>query len=439
MLQAGSVAAAAAGGQNAALRRSVGFWGLAAMVLNGVVGAGIFAMPGAVANVVGGWAPIVVAAVGIGMLPIVLVFARLATLFDAAGGPLLYVHEAYGCEAAFQIGWMQNLSVIAASAANANLLADYLARAAPEGVVGPAIHAALVVAAISLAFAVNLADAKGSAAWLMRLSVAKLVPLTLLIGLALPHAGEPIVAAQTWSLTQGIILSVYAFTGFEGAVSMAGEARNPRRDLPRALIGVFFVIVALYTLLTLGYVVTSYTGGAADKAALATMATRLLGPMGVILVVLTAAVSIFGNVSNSLLAVSRRLVGLEQIGTLPRWFGRVRADSGLPRNAVLITVATAMALAVSGGFVVLATISVASRLVVYGGSIASLPVIEYRRGLQRSLSGVIIVALAGASVLFLIAQTELATWQALAIVILVGAVTRAAAWRGSAMGAAAGG
>lgn len=428
----GTVTAVAGGGQQAALRRSIGLWGLAAMVLNGLVGAGIFAMPGAVAHVVGGWAPVVVAAVGIGMLPIVLVFARLSTLFHATGGPLLYVSEAYGREAAFQVGWMQNLSVVASSAANANLLADYLARAASEGAVGPVIHTVLVVSALLLALAVNLADAEGSARWLMRLSVAKLVPLALLVLLALPQTGGIVAPAASWSLTQGIILSVYAFTGFEGAVSMAGEARDPQRDLPRAVVIVFLTVVALYALLTLGYVATAYAGGVADKAALATMATQLLGPMGVALIVLTAAVSIFGNVSYCILAISRRLVGLEQIGTLPAWFGRVRPESGLPRNAVLVTAATAIVLAVSGGFVVLATIAVASRLVVYGGSIAALPVIERKRGMPRSLGATIMLTLAGGSVLFLIAQTEVATWAALGMAVAVGAVARAAAWRGTA-------
>lgn len=419
-----------------ALRRGIGFWGLAAMVLNGLVGAGIFAMPSAVAYVVGGWAPVVVAAVGVGMLPIVFVFARLSTLFDAAGGPLLYVREAFGREAGFQIAWMQNLSVLASSAANANLLADYLARAAPGGAVALAIHAVLVVAALLLALAVNLADAKGSARWLTRLSVAKLLPFTLLILLALPHAGGLAAPASAWSLTQGIILSIYAFTGFEGATAMAGEARDPQRDLPRAIVVVFLAVVALYALMTLGYVGTAYAGGPADKAALATMATRLLGPLGVALVVATAAASIFANVTFCVLAISRRLVGLQQIGTIPAWFGRVRADSGLPRNAVLATAAAATLLALSGGFVVLATISVASRLMVYGGSIASLPVIERRRGVPMSRGSVITVALAGASVLFLIAQTELATWEALAVAVLVGAVVRAAAHGGAMMGAA---
>ncbi|MBC7492381.1 MAG: amino acid permease, partial [Novosphingobium sp.] len=113
------------------LVRSIGPWGLAAVVFNGMIGAGVFALAGSVANFSGSWAPLVIASVGLALLPVVLVFAALAGLFDETGGPFLYVNAAFGPTAAFQTGWVQCLSTVASTAANANLLADYVLRIAP--------------------------------------------------------------------------------------------------------------------------------------------------------------------------------------------------------------------------------------------------------------------------------------------------------------------
>ncbi|MBS0475957.1 MAG: APC family permease [Proteobacteria bacterium] len=231
------------------LRRGIGVWGLAAAILNGMIGAGVFALAGSVAHFSGSWAPLVVLIVGLALLPVVLVFAALAGLFDETGGPILYVDAAFGPIAGFQTGWVQCLSTLASAAANANLLADYLLRVVPSWN-GAIWHGAIVFAALGLALAINLLEARRSAVWLQRVSVGKLVPLAVLLALALPPiTGSPsMLAAGEWSLPQAVLLSVYAFTGFEGALSIAGEAREPRRDFPRAMIGVFVAVAALYAL-----------------------------------------------------------------------------------------------------------------------------------------------------------------------------------------------
>src|SRR5438067_734951 len=107
------------------LLRSVGIWGLAAMAFNGMVGAGVFALPGTVSAHGGNWAPLIVLGVGVAMLPIVMAMAILSRLFDRTGGPIAYVGEAFGPAAGFQAGWLASLSSCAALAANVDLLADY--------------------------------------------------------------------------------------------------------------------------------------------------------------------------------------------------------------------------------------------------------------------------------------------------------------------------
>ena len=403
------------------LVRSIGFWGLAAVVFNGMIGAGIFALAGSVANFSGSWAPLVIACVGLALLPVVLVFAALAGLFDETGGPILYVGAAFGPTAAFQTGWVQCLSTAASTAANANLLADYLMRMGPLARAGPVTHAVIVLVAITTALAINLLEASRSAAWIKRISVAKFLPLALLLVLALPAIGSSTPHPATeWSLSQAILLSVYAFIGFEGGLCIAGEARDPRRDFPRALVGVFLLVVVLYALLAWGYVATTFAPGKVDKASLLTMATVLAGSVGAVTIVVTAALSILGSVTVNTFFVSRRLLALERLPALPGWFGAIRTETGLPRNAILFTFVVIVVLAMSGGFTALAVLAVAARLLVYLACAAALPVIQARRGLSSSLFIKTITALALVTCLLLVAQSEVQAWVGLAIAIAIG-------------------
>ncbi|MBY0305423.1 MAG: APC family permease [Sphingomonas sp.] len=417
---------------NGKLIRSVGLWGLIAMVLNGLIGAGIFGLPASVTNSAGGWAPVIVLLVGLAMLPIVLVVARLARLFDGTGGPIQYVEAAFGTTAAFQIGWMQLLSTTASAAANVNLLADYALRGwgMPESSLQA--HMAVVLGALLLIFIVNLNRTNGVARILGVLSVMKLAPLALLIVLAIPLVvsdGASVHPASTWSLSRAALLSAYAFTGFEGALTLAGEARNPKRDMPRAVVGVFLAVSLLYALLVWGYVATAYSPSATDTAPLSTMAMVLIGSAGAVLMLATATLSIFGNITNNMLFLSRRLLALEALGGLPRWFGQVSPKDAVPRNAVIFIMVVLVGLSLSGGFAALAVLSVASRLIVYLGCIAALPVIERRHDPSGSVRTGLIVVAAASVCLALIAGSEAKSWISLGVAAIIGiavySVTRA--------------
>lgn len=393
------------------------------MVLNGIVGAGIFALPAAVAGASGGWAPLVILLVGLAMLPVVLVVARLSTLFDGTGGPILYVEHAFGGVAAFQIGWMQILSTTASAAANANVLADYALRWWTPGASDPIAHAAVVLGSLALMFAINLWSAGSVARALGLVTVAKLVPLALVIIVALPALAADGLSPQPatqWSLGQAMLLSAYAFTGFEGALTLAGEARDPKRDLPRAVLAVFIAVTFLYALLVWGYVATAYAPGRGDTAPLSTMMAVLVGGTGAVLMLATATLSIFGNVTNNMLFLSRRLLALEALGGLPRWFGRVSPTDAVPRNAVYFIGAVLALLSVSGGFAALAVISVAARLIVYLGCIAALPVITAKRGARLGRAMTVVTLSAALVCLALITGSELRSWLTLGIAAIIG-------------------
>jgi amino acid transporter len=416
------------------LLRSVGFWGLAAMAFNGMVGAGIFAMPGAVAMEVGAWAPLVVLGVGLGLLPVVMGLCQLSRLFDRTGGPIAYVGDAFGPAAGFQAGWLACLSSCAVLAANANLFADYALSPAPQGLIAAWMHTACALAALAVALAVNLGSARQSASVLRLISLGKIAPLLFLAVLALPamlHPAATIGPVEFVSPGQAVLLAAYAFIGFEGVLTPAGEARSPRQDMPRAMLGVFLAVILLYAVLTWAFVVVAYDPSKPSNAPLALMAQIMAGKAGLALILAGAVLSILGNLLGTFLFVSRRLLALEEMGSLPRWFGWIDPANGVPRNAVLFTALVAVGLTLSGGFKALAILSVASRLLIYLASLAALPVIRIRRRLAQPAD---LFAILGVPVcLLLLSQTQRAVWLGVGAAALTGFVTFMVARRARSM------
>ena len=114
--------------QSAILPRTVGFWGAALFPINGMIGAGIFALPAIMVAAVGSFAPWMMLFGALLVLPLVFVFAALAARFDTHGGPVLYATAAFGPFFGFQAGWSRYASGVVAVAANTQVAIAYLAR-----------------------------------------------------------------------------------------------------------------------------------------------------------------------------------------------------------------------------------------------------------------------------------------------------------------------
>lgn len=413
------------GGQ-AGLIRGVGLAGLCALVINGVIGAGIFALPYALAQRAGGWTPLIILGIGVALLPLVFTLSRLSQMFDQTGGPILYAEEAYGKTPGFAVGWLQFLSVAASTAANANALSDYLLGSTASGT-SAAVHAVGTLAFLLLALALNFMPSRQTARFLLLASFAKIMPLLAIAGLAIPYLAGAIAnpaAAETWDPGKAVLLACYAMIGFEGMLTMAGEARNPKRDMPRALISMFLVCTLVYALVAAAYVATAYVPGKVDSAPVATTATALLGPVGGTLALFAAFASILGNLVLVILGNSRRLFALQEQSDLPAWFGAVRPGSGIPGNAVLAVGVFVIALALSGGFVVLAVLSVAARLLVYLACAFALPVIRKRRGVPVTAAEKVAVGLSIALCGWLVLQSSVENWVGLAVALAAGLALR---------------
>ena len=360
--------------QDEGLRRELGRWDLTAVGVNQVIGGGIFALAAGLAANTGSWAPWLVAAVAVASLLIALSFAEVGSRFDGTGGPYLYTRAAFGRFPAFEVGWMMWFTRAASWASVINVLVDALGRYWP--LIGAGTPRTLLLTAIIALIAwINIRGIRQSSLVVNVLTVAKLLPLVIFVlaGIAYVdwssfNAPATMTAAQ---LSNGALILVFAFGGYEVVPVLGGETKDPRRAIPFALI-MTILIVALITLLTQIVAFGTLPGIADSRTPLADSAAVFMGAAGALLITIGAVLSTSGNNMGQALSGSRNLFALAEQGDLPRWFGHIHPRFRTPSNAILVTAAVSLVLAVSGSFVTMAAASAISRLLVYVMTCAAL-------------------------------------------------------------------
>jgi amino acid transporter len=359
------------------LRRDIGFTGAALLTFNGAVGAGIFALPGTLHVQFGSFSPWLFPLFGALFLLIALPFARVAAHFSVSGGPVRYV-AGFGPLASFQVGWLYWIARAAALAANLNVFATYAA-AAWAPLAGGAARAVLMVLLAATLTLINVVGVRQAMRTLDLLTLLKVAPLLAAAGYGLWLAAGQLPAPGPLPPLTGLeaaaLLVLYAFVGFENPALPAGETRDPRRTIPRAMIVTLLVTIALYLLVQLAYVAVM-PAGAAPETPLVAFGAAVAGPAGALALTLCALFSILGNLTSIMTAAPRVAFALGADGLLPRWFARVHGRYHTPANAILFTGVVVAALALSGSFVWLAVMSTLARLIVYAASIAALPQAE---------------------------------------------------------------
>jgi len=359
----------------AGLRREISQLGFAAISLNGVIGAGIFALPAVAASATGLFSPWLILICGLLIMPIVLSFARAASFFTQTGGPLTYVGHAFGPFAGFQVGWLFTLSRIAAAAANTNLMVTYAAYFwEPLG--GGLLRQLTVALVLLLITVINIMGVKHAMSAIFTFTLLKLTPLALLILLGVTKLNPEVFSAAGLPTFDGIgetiLVLMYAFVGFESTGVPAGEARNPRRDIPLALVQSVAVVALIYVLIQLVSISVAPDIGN-SKTPLIEVSQILMGHWGAVLIGVGAVFSIIGNVSSMMVSGPRMVYAMGRAQVLPVWFGAVHAGFGTPANAIGFAGLLSIVLALSGGFVWLAAMSTVVRLIVYAACILSLP------------------------------------------------------------------
>ena len=355
------------------LRRELGRWDLTAIGINQVIGGAVFAVPAAIAGLVGAWSPLLIVAVGFASLLIAATFAEVGSRFDGTGGPYLYTRAAFGRFAAFEVGWMQWFTRVASWASVINVLIVSLGFYWPAVTAG-ATRTLLLTAIIATLAIINVLGIRQSAWVVNALAIGKIIPLGLFIAFALPAIDAALLAPggapELSQLRSSALLLIYTFGGYEVVPVPAGEARDPRRAVPFALLMTIILVTIILTLVQVA-VLGTLPGLAQSKTPLADASARVMGPAAAALMTLGAVMSTTGNNMGQALSGSRSLFALAEQGDLPGVLARVSARFGTPINAILVTAAISLALATSGTFVTMAAASAVSRLVVYVATCAS--------------------------------------------------------------------
>ena len=372
-------------------RRDIGTVGVVFLVVNGVIGAGIFALPELLHAAVGTFAPWLILAGAVLIGCVVVCFAALTNLTDRSGGPQRFVTDAFGSFPGFQIGWLFYFARMLAHAANVTVLVAYAAAFWPALGEG-ALRSAAIVAVIGALTLLNIVGIRRVVAVLGVITLGKLVPLAALIGLALIEgpAPGPVILPQ-FSAVEGVALAaLYAFVGFEGATIPAGEAKDPKRTLPRALLASLALVTLVYFGLLYVYSNSPIAGTGSD-APLAALADFYAGNVGALLIASTVIVSVLGNMTAGHIIGSRMTSSMADDRLIPAWFGRL-SRWRTPANSIVFFGLAAMLFALSGTFVTLAVSGTLARLIVYIASIASLPLLRRSLGLAPLTAATAIAA-----------------------------------------------
>jgi len=415
------------------LLRVMGRRDLVSAVVNTVIGSGVFGLPSAVAALTGARSPAAVLLAGLGVFTIVLCVAELASRFETTGGPYLYARAAFGGTIGFHVGWLLVCTRILSGAAVLNVLAAYLATLVPW-VGTPAGRACAMTATVALIAAINVRGVR-QAAWTVNLfTVAKLLPLALLIVLGSVQLRGDVfatqrVAAPDWA--GAVLLMVFAYGGFEMAVVTAGETKRPKEDTPFAVVAGMAVVTAVYCLTQLA-VVGVLPHAAASKAPVADALGVLLGAGGVALGGVAAVVSACGWLIGTALLLPRVMFSMAERGELPALLGRVHPSFRTPHVSIVASSLVALGLGLAGTFTQTATLSAIGRLVVLVVVCAAVVALRRRNGLPTGFTlpaGITFAVLGMVFSLWLLSTRSLAQAWSVFLIIAAGEAVRLNAQR----------
>lgn len=408
-------------------RRVVSRWEIVALSVNDVIGSGVYLiLPVAAAQLLGPASVWAILLAGFAVLLLVLCFAEAASLFDKPGGAVVYTRAAFGDFVGFEVGWMTWIARISSIAALSVFFARAVGYLWPGAQAGAGRWATIVVPLLFLTW-INLVGVKAGARTAVFLAFGKVLPLVLLVIVGLPAMDWARLSGATMPPTQKLLeaalLVLFAYAGFENTAAPAGEFKNPRRDVPFALIVQILLVTAIYTTVQLVAIGTIPNLGGSPTP-LADAGRILMGPIGGFLLTLGAVLSVLGTNNNTVLAGPRYLYALAQTGKLPRVFAKIHPTYRTPHVAILTQTGVALALMLTGSAEALAVLSAIARLATYIGTALAVPVLRRKmpateRTIRLPGGPLIPIAALLICVLFLTAAKP-ANWIAGGIALAVG-------------------
>jgi APA family basic amino acid/polyamine antiporter len=346
------------------LTRRLGLVTATALVVGEVIGVGIFLVPAGMIRSLGSpfWLLVVWLTMGAGAIGGALCYGALAARYPQAGGGYVYLKEAYGPRVAFLYGWL-SLFVTdpGLTAMLAVGLASYVKYLVP---LSPWEQKGVAVAAIVTLAAVNMRGVSLGSGVLRGLVALKLGLLAFLVfwGFALGR-GDWSNFTPFWSqrpgsdallpaLAMGLVGAFIALAGWWDASKLAGEIRDPERNLPRALFAGVSIVTIVYIAVSLVflYLVPPERLAANDTAFASLAGEALLGRAGGIAFTGVVIISVAGSLAAVLMAFPRVYYAMAQDGLFFTSVAVVDPRRGTPARSIAIQAALASVLALSGTF-----------------------------------------------------------------------------------------
>jgi amino acid transporter len=309
----------------------------------------------------------------------VLSFSEVASRFSSAGGAYLYTQLAFGRFAGLQMGWMTYFVRAISAAVQANLFTTYLAEFIPGADKGlPA--AGITVLLLGMLAVVNVRSVRSGAGLSNLTVVVKTVPLLIfgIVGLAWIATGKMAAPAVPSDPTlhgwlRVLLLLMFAYGGFESALIPLGEAKDPKRDAPFALMAGLGLVTLVY-LAAQVTVLATLTHPDANNRPLAAAARVILGGKGAMFMTLAALLSTYGWLASNMLNVPRLTMAMADQRDLPSFFNRIHPVFRTPYISIIFFAVLSVVLALQAGLVSNLSLSAVSRLFTYGAVCAALPV-----------------------------------------------------------------
>jgi amino acid transporter len=366
------------------LVRTIGRWSLTALVINSIIGSGVFGLPSVVSGRIGRFAPIAYFIAGAGMAIISGCLAEVASQFRETGGPYLYARETLGRFWGIQIAWMTWLSRIAAGSGTANLFTTYLGQIFPRAT-QPVYRLAILTALVGILAIANYVGVKSGARLSDFFTATKLILLALFIGAGLwwiaAHgsvAAAPLphlIDARDW--LEATLVLVYAYGGFEAVLLATGEMRDPRHDAPIALMIGIASVAVIYTLVQV-VVGGTLANPAATQRPLADSAGVVLGSGAATFIAAGALLSIYGYLSANMLHTPRLTFALAERGDFPAIFARIHPRFRTPDVSILVYTVFLLVFTLAGNFRWNITLSAIVRLFTYSSIAIALLILRKR-------------------------------------------------------------
>ncbi|MBC1492371.1 amino acid permease [Listeria booriae] len=348
--------------ENQKLRKEIGFFTALTVVMGTVIGSGVFFKPEAVYSATG--------TAGLGLLAWILggviticgglTAAELSAAIPQTGGMMIYLQKTYGKLTAYLLGWAQTVIYFPANIAALSII--FATQVANLFQTSDDIIVPVAIAAAAFVMLMNFIGAKVAGSLQAITTICKLIPLILIILFGLFHQGDvafrlfPISVEEhpfLTSLGSGLVATMFAYDGWIHVGNIAGEMKNPKKDLPKAIVFGLTGVMLVYLLINIAYL---FVMPAASLAATATpasdVANVIFGSIGGKLITIGILISVFGTINGYTMTGIRIPYAMALDNQLPfsNWFQKLGKKSSVPYNGGIIILIISVIMIFTGGF-----------------------------------------------------------------------------------------